>query len=110
MGITTPESTLEVDGTFATTSYSGVPIALTGARTVYVFNALPVAPAVLVPIAFPVAGTCNNRRYVIVNRTGAARTTGTYINFNGNITNSIGNLKYIEIISDGNNWIQIAGN
>jgi hypothetical protein len=103
IGTATPKSSLEVNGTLATkliiTNFNST---LDETASVWIFTQS-------VNVTFPDASTCENRRYVIVNRGNNLMNVNnsSYINFSGYNTYSIPANSSIEIISDGTNWHQI---
>ncbi len=104
LGTTTPTSKFEVNGTIATklvkiNTFSNVTLDETA--SVWYFSSSP-------QVAFPSANTCENRRYVLVNISGASINFSTYyIDFNGIQILALNSNSSIEIISDGTNWLQI---
>ncbi len=104
IGTTTPTSLLEVEGAFATNIYKSVNTsAVTLDNTAAVWYFTHAASS----INLPTASTCTNRRYIIVNRSGSARTTSSYTSLSTTGVTSIANNSSIEIISDGTTWLQI---
>jgi hypothetical protein len=106
IGTATPKSSLEVNGTLATkvsiNIFSGNYI-LDESASVWIFTQANT-------VSFPDANSCENRRYVIVNRGSYSLNMGglsKYINFSGYDGYSIPANSSIEIISDGTNWHQI---
>ena len=104
IGLTTPNSKLEVNGTIATklmklNTFTNVTLDETA--TVWYFSTNP-------SVAFPNANTCENRRYVLVNTYSAPINLSIfYLDFNGTQNFTLNSNSSIEIISDGTNWLQI---
>ena len=105
IGTASPNSTLEVNGAMATTiskQAGTTAVTLDNTASVWYFTGAATATVTL-----PTASTCTNRRYVIVNRLGSARTISSYNNLSGIGTTSLAANSSVEIISDGTNWLQI---
>ena len=71
----TPNSTFEVNGSFATaitTKTTTAAVTLDNTASVWYFTGAATT------ITFPAAATCTNRIYTIVNRSGGSRTTSSY--------------------------------
>lgn len=101
---TTPNSSFEVDGSFATKVRGGLTTGGTnpdGTATIWIYSNFAGA------IVIPTASTCANRRYILVNNTGSTVSTTNYIALGGATVNSISNASSIEIVSDGTNWYQV---
>ncbi len=103
IGVTAANSTLVINGTFATTistqAGSGT-VTLNNSAAVWYFSGTA-------SIQLPAAGTCTSRRYNIVNITGADKIISTYTNLFGTSSTLVNANTGIEIISDGVNWLQI---
>ena len=104
IGTSTPASTLEVNGTFATTVQTGQ---VAGTNNPDNTAAVWIYSSGAGSITLPAAGTCSGRRYVILNQTGASVTTSSYIDITTASVTSLANNTSIEVISDGTNWRQI---
>lgn len=103
IGTTTAKSMLDVNGSFGTkiTTSSATSLTLDATAAVWYCTASSGT------ITLPAASGATNRRYVIVNRNGSARTTSAFNNLSGSSTTSIAANSSVEIISDGTNWLQI---
>lgn len=103
VGNITPNSTLEVGGSVGygiTSTSSNITLDVTN-YTVILSSGTPT-------VTLPAAASTNARRiYVIVNQTGAARTTSTYKNFSNTNTTTVAANSSITIQSDGSNWYRI---
>lgn len=104
VGLTIPKRTLEVNGGFATSLVKSTGTgAITPDNTVSVFYIVTAVSS----LTFPIAGSCTNKRNIIVNRTGASIPSSQYDNFNGAASASILSNSSVEVISDGTAWLQI---
>ena len=103
IGNITPYSSLEVNGSV------GYGIASTSANiTLDATNYTVILTGGTPVVTLPAAASTNARRiYVIVNQTGAARTTSTYKNFSNANTTTVAANSSITIQSDGSNWYRI---
>lgn len=104
VGINSPSSTMHINGGFATTVKTAQ---AAGTNNPDNTAAVWVYSSGTGTITLPAAGTCSGRRYVILNQTGGARTTSTYIDITTASVTSVANNTSIEVISDGTNWRQI---
>jgi len=104
VGTSVPNSTLEVNGTFATKMKSGV-VAGTdqpdGTGMVWRYSSGSGT------ITLPTASTCANRIYVIMNQTTAARTISSYKDLSNATVTSITQNSSVWLMSDGSLWYQI---
>ena len=100
---TSPESTLDVDGSVSK------PIVIVGSITTFslgdahhtvVLNANANA-------SLPTASSCEGRVYQIINRTSGARTISSYQGISGSASTSIPANSSITVQSDGTNWWQV---
>ncbi len=103
IGTTSPNSKLDVSGSFATaitTTTSNLTLDATH-HTVIITGGTPT-------ITFPAAGSTNARRiYSIINQTVTDVTCSSYIQRNGSASTNVLSTNSIEIQSDGTNWYQI---
>jgi hypothetical protein len=100
---TVPTSLLDVNGAsaFKISVQSGSStITLDNTATVWYFTGTS-------DISLPLASTCSNRLYRIVNRNAITRNISSFTDMSGNTITSINPNSFIEIISDGTNWLQI---
>ncbi len=104
IAITAPTSTLHVNGAFATTVKTAQ---AAGTNNPDNTAAVWIYSSGTGTITLPGAATCSGRRYVIVNQTGAAVTTSSYINLATAAVTTLANNASVEVISDGTNWRQI---
>jgi hypothetical protein len=104
IGIANPLSTMDINGSFATTL---VKSSGTGVLTLDGFGGVYYVVTAVSSIALPTANTCTNRRYIIVNRSGTAKTISSYTDLTGVASTSLPNNTSVEVISDGTNWLQI---
>lgn len=104
VGIAAPTSTLHINGAFATTVKT---VQAAGTNNPDNTAAVWFYSSGTGTITLPAASTCSGRRYVIVNQTGAARTTSTFIDLTTTSVTSLANNTSIEVISDGTSWRQI---
>lgn len=104
VGINSPTSTMHINGGFATTVKTAQ---AAGTNNPDNTAAVWVYSSGTGTITLPAAGTCSGRRYVILNQTGGACTTSTYIDITTASVTSVANNTSIEVISDGTNWRQI---
>jgi hypothetical protein len=58
-------------------------------------------------IVLPVANTCSNRIYTLVNRTSTAKSISSYTSISGVVITSLSPNSSIDVISDGTDWLQI---
>lgn len=103
MGTDTPKSLLEISGAsaFKISVQSGsTTVILDNTATVWYFTGTA-------DITLPTASTCANRLYRIVNRSAIIRNISTYTDMSGNALTIINPNSFIEVISDGTNWLQI---
>lgn len=101
---TNPNSTFEIEGSFATKVRGGLTTGGTNpdaTATIWIYTNFAGA------IVIPAASTCANRRYILVNNTGSTVSTTNFIALGGATVNSISNASSIEIVSDGTNWYQV---
>jgi len=101
IGITSPKSTFELAGGFATNMYK-----TTGTAAITLDNSMSIVHVVtsLASINFPAANTCPFRRYLIFNQSGGNINTSSYIKLDGNTDNKVPDRTCFEFISDGTNW------
>lgn len=106
LGVATnsPLSTLEVNGTFATTVKTAQ---VAGTNNPDNTAAVWFYSSGAGTITLPAANTCSGRRYVVVNQTGASVTTSAYFNLAAASVTVLANSASVEIISDGTNWRQV---
>lgn len=104
IGTRTPTSTMDIKGSFATTVKTAQ---IAGTNNPDVTGAVWIYSSGSGTITLPTASTCSGRRYVILNQTGGACTTSTYIDITTASVTSLANNTSIEVISDGTNWRQI---
>ena len=103
-GDDTPTSTVDINGTFATTVITGQTAGSNDpdeSATIWIYSTGSGT------IFLPAANTCINRRYIIVNNTGGARSISSYRALGGAASTTIGNGASLELVSDGTNWYQI---
>ena len=103
IGNINPNSTFEVSGSV------GHSITLTGSNiTLDATHHTVILSSGTPTVTLPAAGSTNNRRiYIIVNQTGAARTTSTYKDFTNTNATTVAANSSITIQSDGSNWYRI---
>ena len=97
-----PNSTLQVTGSFS------LPIATTTANvtlddtyhTIIITGGTPT-------ITLPSAAGNNGKIYIIVNQTGAARTTSAYLSFTGVSVTTVATQSSITVQSNGTSWYRI---
>ena len=106
-GDTTPSSTVDVNGTFATASFVGASTSIFPSNSNY-SNYIYTSGSTT--ITLPLASSCVNRIYKIINKSGGTLNINTYRNLSNTAVTTVANTKYIEIVSDGTNWQQIGGN
>lgn len=102
-GTTSPASTFEVGGAFATklsTQSGSTAVTLDNTASVWYFTGTAT-------ITLPSTANTTNRRYTIVNRTASAKTISSFTSLAGTATTSIAANSSIEIISNGSAWLQI---
>ena len=103
IGNINPNSTFEVSGSV------GHSITLTGSNiTLDATHHTVILSSGTPTVTLPAAGSTNNRRiYIIVNQTGAVRTTSTYKDFTNTNATTVAANSSITIQSDGSNWYRI---
>jgi len=101
--LNSPNSTLDVDGSFGTKVLTGLVAGSSnpGNGTVYIYSS-GTGTIILPPIT-----TITNRRYVIVNNTGGTRNITSYITLGGGTATTIADGASIELIYDGTAWYRI---
>ncbi len=104
VGTSTPNSTLEVNGTVA--AKFKTPLAAgtdnpDGTGMVWRYTSGTGT------ITLPAASTCANRMYVIINQTGTTRTISSYRDLTTTPQTTISSSVALWIMSDGTNWYQI---
>lgn len=98
-----PLSTLDVNGTFATTVKTGLAAGGTSpdnTATVWIYSSGTGTISLT-------NGAVLNRRYTIVNNTGATVNITSYVSLGGGTATTINNGNAIEVIYDGTNWYRI---
>lgn len=102
---TTPNSTLEVNGSFALKVVTSNSPNVTLDNTATVYNLT--SPANSASITLPAASSCTNRIYIIVNRGSKSKSISSYTDLSGAAVTTMSAGTSIEIISDGSNWLQL---
>jgi trimeric autotransporter adhesin len=103
INLSSAKSQLEVNGALATkisTQAGSTTVTLDNTAAVWYFTGTAA-------VTLPAASSCANRRYVLVNRSAAARTISSYTDLAGTAATTIASNSGIELISDGTNWLQI---
>jgi len=108
----TPNSTLEVNGSFATkmTKLVGPSLYTLDSTAAIWYIPVGVSGYQAASINLPPASKSLNRRHIIVNvdnTLAPLNSISSYINLSGTVSNAIPPNTSVEIISDGTNWLQI---
>lgn len=123
IGTGTPLSTLEIKGTFGFTSVTNstigsatnqvLPTVLDNTATVWLFNGISTVTNFNFSVTLPTASAVKGRMYIIINETtgtalvGSSFTISAFTDLTGTNVTTIADNNSIQIISDGNSWLQI---
>ena len=99
-----PKSTLEFNGTFGSNVKTGQ---VAGTNTPDNTASIWIYSSGTGTISFPAANSCANRRYIIVNATGANRTVSSYTNMSNVSSTALNAGTSIEVVSNGTAWFQL---